>query len=219
MSTTMQYEFRLFGPRKDTTVTINGHLFVNGRATLVLSSVAMGSCMKVLQAYGAYARGTQEYDAAVTKEEADNGAGEADTQTLEGEDPPIRSRVRPDGERSAKEVPAVSPGDDNTNGADGSSSSPSGDGHEHAGIPKFPEDKDYRPIEPPSEVNESVAAAIRKLDPKVDGHWVMTGAMAGKPKLQAVEEAYGRAGLTRQDIDAALSGWNRETAIKAALTV
>ncbi len=217
MSTTMQYQFRLFGPRKGTTVTINGHPFVNGYATLVLSSVAMGSCMRVLQAYGAYARGTQEYDAAVAEEEAENGASEADPQALEGADTPVRSGVRPDGERPAEEVSAVSPGDDNAEGADGSSGDSSGDGHEHAGVPKFPEDKDYRSIEPPSEVNESVAAAVRKLDPEVDSHWVMTGAMKGKPKLQAVEEAYGKAGLTRQDLEAALPGWDRDTAIKAAL--
>lgn len=217
MGTTMQYEFRLFGPRKGTTVTINGHPFVDGKATLVLSSVAMGSCMRVLAAYGAYSRGTPEYDVAVAKEEAENGAGKADTQTLEGADTPVRSGVRPNGERPAEEVSVVGAGDDLASGAGGSGGSPSGDRHEHAGVPKFPEDKDYRSIEPPSEVNESVAVAVKKLDPEVDSHWVMTGAMKGKPKLQAVEEAFGKAGLTRQDIDAALPGWDRDTAIKAAL--
>jgi hypothetical protein len=50
------------------------------------------------------------------------------------------------------------------------------------------------------------------LDPTNDSHWVMTGAQVGKPKLAVVEEAYGRAGLTRSDLEDALPGYNREVA-------
>jgi hypothetical protein len=66
-------------------------------------------------------------------------------------------------------------------------------------------------------VNADIAAAVRKLDPDVDSHWVLTGAHKGKPKLQAIEDAYGKAGLTRQDIEAAMPGYDRDAASEAAL--
>ncbi|MCK5641931.1 MAG: hypothetical protein KAJ19_14100, partial [Gammaproteobacteria bacterium] len=94
---------------------------------------------------------------------------------------------------------------------------PDGNGHEHSGIPKFPEDADYRAEEPASSVNTDILAAVRKLDPEVDSHWVVTGAHKGKPKLQAVEDAYGKAGLTRQDVEAAAPGYNRDAAFDAAI--
>ncbi len=72
-------------------------------------------------------------------------------------------------------------------------------------------------VGPLSEVAEAVKIAILKLDPEVDQHWVMTGAHKGKPKLQAVEDAYGKAGLTRSDIEAAVPGYTRDAALDAAL--
>ena len=220
MSQVMQYEFRLFGPRKGQTVTINGHPFVNGRVVLVQASQNMEACMKVLSFYGAYARGTPPYDEALAKEEAEeakHGASEVLTETVKGPDAPVPTSVRPDGAGFAKETAVDGSGSDHTEGADGSSGDTHGDGHGHAGIPKFPEDKDRRVIEPPSEVNETVKIAVLKLDPEVDQHWVMTGAHKGKPKLQAVEDAYGKAGLTRQDIEAAAPGWTRDHALETAL--
>ena len=227
MSQVMQYEFRLFGPRKGQTVTINGHPFVNGRVVLVQASQNMEACMKVLSFYGAFARGTPPYDEALAQEEAEDeiptnveaehGASEVYTETVKGSDAPVPTSVRPDGAGFAKEAAVDGSGSDHTKGADGSSGDPSGDGHGHAGIPKFPEDKDRRVIEPPSQVNEIVKIAVLKLDPEVDQHWVMTGAHKGKPKLQEVESAYGKAGLTRQDIEAAAPGWTRDYALEAAL--
>jgi len=217
MSQVMQYEFRLFGPRKGQTVMINGHQFVNGRAVLIQASQNMEACMRVLSFYGAFARGTPPYDEALAKEEAENGTDEVPTETVKGPDASIRSGVRPTGAGPAEKTADDGPGSGNAEGADGSSGDTHGDGHRHTGVPKFPEDKDRRVIEPPSEVNELIRTAILKLDPEVDSHWVVTGAHKGKPKLQAVEEAYGKAGLTRQDVEASAPGHTRETALEAAL--
>ena len=218
MSSIMQYEFHLFGPRKGHTVIINGHPFVNGVAHLAYASEAMGSCMKVLASYGAYARGTKEYLDAMEAEEATNGTSEVHSASDGGANPPVRSGVRQDGER-----PSTPPTDEWIGGGDSQrpdAASPpaSGDGHGHAGVPKFPEDKDFRPSEPSSSVNEGIKAAVMKLDPEVDDHWVMTGAHKGLPKLNAVEEAYGRANLGRQDVEAAAPGWNRGVALEAAVS-
>ena len=221
MSAVMLYEYRLFGPRKGQTMTINGHQFIDGWARLNQSTEKAGSCMRVLSFYGAYARGTPDYNKAMDAEEAEeaakNGTGEADTKAVEGADAPVRSDVRPAGSGPATPAAVEGNGNAGPGGASSSGGDTNGDGHGHAGIPKFPEDKDRRHIEPPSEVNEAIMVAVKKLDPSVDGHWVATGAHKGKPKLQAVEEAYGKANLTRQDIEAAMPGWNRDAALEAAL--
>jgi hypothetical protein len=150
-------------------------------------------------------------------EEAENGAGEVPEASLEGIDLPAPAGVQPNGGGPAEGAADASGVDAGSGGADSSSAGTRGDGHEHAGVPKFPEDADYRAEEPSSSVNKDVANAVRKLDPDVDGHWVMTGAHKGKPKLQAIEDAYGKAGLTRQDIEAAMPGYNRDAASEAAL--
>jgi hypothetical protein len=217
MSEIMQFEFRLFGARKGQTVVLNNHQFVNGVCTLVQNSTNMGTAARVFSFYNAFARGTPEYDAAMAAEEAENGAGEVPEASLEGIDPAVEAGVQSDGGGPAEAAADGGAGSGDSEGASGSSEGSPGDGHEHAGIPKFPEDADYRAEEPASSVNTDVAAAVRKLDPDVDGHWVMTGAHKGKPKLQAVEDAYGKAGLTRQDIEAAMPGYSRDAASEAAL--
>ncbi len=218
MSGIMQFEFRLFGPRKGQTMVLNGHSFVNGVCTLVQSSDNMGTCARVFSFYRCYARGTPEYDAAMAEEEAANGTNEVLEASLEGIDPAVDAGVQPDGGGPSEARSfADGAGGDNADRASGSGGDPSGDRHEYAGVPKFPEDANYRAEEPPSEVNEAVAAAVRKLDPDVDIHWVMTGARKGKPKLQAVEDAYGKNNLTIQDLEAAMPGYNRDAASKAAL--
>lgn len=218
MSSIMQYEFRLFGPRKGQTVIINGHPFVNGIARLVYSSEAMSSCMRVLSFYNAHARGTQEYNDAMDAEEAAHGTGQAPEAPRQGADDTVPSCVRQAGTRSAPQGPEDSIGGGHSQRPDATNVSPVGDGHEHAGIPKFPEDKDFRSSEPSSSVNVDIKAAVMKLDPEVDDHWVMTGAMKGSPKLNSVEEAYGKANLTRQDVEAAAPGYSRDVAFEAALS-
>ncbi len=218
MSGIMRYEFHLFGPRKGQTLSINGHRFVNGVAHLAYSSEAMGSCIKVLSAYGAFARGTHEYNEAVEAEEAANGISDILEASNGGQNDAVRSGVRPSGQKPRSSSAKDWAGGNNSQRTDGPDSDPSGDGHEHAGIPKFPEDKDFQPTEPSSSVNEGIKIAVMKLDPEVDNHWVMTGAHKGLPKLNAVEEAYGRANLNRQDVEAATPGYNRDAAFEAALS-
>jgi len=218
MSGIMQFEFRLFGPRKGQTMVLNNHPFVNGVCTLVQDSNNMGTAARVFSFYNAFARGTPEYDAAMAKEEAEaNGADEVDPPTLEGVDPAVPASAGSDGTGPAEGEAAPSGADVDSGGTDPASSDASGDGHEHAGVPQFPEDANYRAEEPSSSVNMDIRAAVMKLDPEIDSHWVLTGAHKGMPKLMAVEDAYGKAGLTRQDTDAAAPGYNRDAAIEAAL--
>ncbi len=217
MSGVMQFEFRLFGPRKGQTMVINNHPFVDGICILVQSSENMGTAARVLSFYGAYHRGSLEYDAALAAEEAANGADDSSSPSVEGADPAVEADLGSDGAGPSEGEAVPSAGNVDPGGSDPASVDASGDGHEHAGVPKFPEDADYRAEEPSSSVDAEVAAAVRKLDPDVDSHWVLTGAHKGKPKLQAVEDAYGKNTLTRQDIESAMPGYNRGAAAEAAL--
>lgn len=216
MQNSMQYTFHLFGPRAGQTAVINGHKFVNGIYRVVLSPVQVVPLMKVLGAYGAYAVGTADYEKAVKEAEA-NGADEVSEGSRSGDPEEVPGAGGSDGSGPAEAeaddgagavtAEGVSEGHDST-----------GDGHEHARIPKFEESADQpEPSEPEAVGSDEVATAMMKLDPSNDDHWVMTGAHKGKPKLLAVEEAYGRSGLTRQDLEAALPGWDRDKALEAAL--
>ncbi len=219
MSQLVQLNFRLFGPRRGQTIRINGHQFVKGEHLLAQSSDNIGPCLRVLSFYGAYAKGTPEYDEALVKEQTEdkvNGAGEVHKEAQQGATDEVRSDVRQDGEgpssQDATERTGSAEAETGSTGVD-----TTGYGYEHTGIPKFEEELNKRePTEPASDVNEIVKTAILKLDPQEDSHWVMTGAHKGKPKLSAVEEAYGKAGLTRGDLEIAIPGWDRYRAGEAA---
>lgn len=62
-------------------------------------------------------------------------------------------------------------------------------------------------------VERKIIAAVKALDPEDDDAWTADG----RPKLSAVEAIYGAAGLTREDIDSVLPGWDRDAALAAAL--
>lgn len=213
----LQYTFRLFGGRAGKSGMINGHQFVNGYYRVIVAPVQAGTLSRVLGFYGAYAQGTPEHDAALAKEEAANGGSKVPEAAGSGSADAVRSSPEQDGSES--EAP---PADDGSGAgdseADGSGSDSAGSGRGHAGVPKFEEAASLpQPGEPVAVGSDDVKAAMLKLDPENDEHWVKHGAAKGLPKLNAVEEAYGKAGLGRQDLDAAMPGWNREKAIEAAL--
>ena len=213
----MQYEFRLFGGRAGQTVTINGHKFVQGIHHKVVAPVQAATLIKVMGYYGAYPKGSPAYDAALAKEQ-ELGTDEVHSGAQCGPAAEVS-----DAGGSAGAGSAASRGSDERDGAvaasaAGSGSDPSGDGHADAGVPKFEESADLpEPYEPASVGSADIKTAMMKLDSENDGHWVKAGAAAGKPKLHAVETAYGRAGLTREDLEAALPGWTRDKAIEHML--
>ena len=66
----------------------------------------------------------------------------------------------------------------------------------------------------------NLSMAVSAVDPEVDGDWVKAGPDKDKPKLQAVQDVIDRgcdAKLTRQEVEAALPGWNRLKAIEVAI--
>ena len=220
MSQVMQYEFRLFGAYKGKTKVVNGHKFVHGIYRTVVAPHSAATLMKVLSFYGAYAKGTKEYDEALAAEEAEHGADEVHAEAELRADDPVSGDVQSDGGGPEAPSPDGRGGADDDS-AEGAGSDSAGSGHGHAGVPEFAEvaasAERPEPGEPASEGSVSVRAAMLKLDPENDAHWVKAGPRAGLPKLAAVEEAYGKAGLTAADLEAAIPGWNREKATQRML--
>jgi hypothetical protein len=214
MSQVMQYEFRLFGGRANKTLVINGHKFVQGICRKVVAPIQAATLIKVLGYYGAYAKGTPQYDKAL---EAENGGSKVRkdaerraAETVQGDRGPVGSELT--GLSADDRVGTVE------NSSVGAGSGALGGGLQDTGIIKFEESANIpKPSEPQSVASDDVKRAILKLDPENDGHWVNTGAYKGKPKLVAVEEAFGRAGLTRKDLEAALPNWSRDNALETAL--
>lgn len=56
--------------------------------------------------------------------------------------------------------------------------------------------------------NDRLAAALRQLDPENDDHWTKLG----KPTMSAVEKLFGSAAVTRDEVEAAIPGFNRDVA-------
>ncbi len=72
---------------------------------------------------------------------------------------------------------------------------------------------------PAPQPDSRVRNALEALDPDNDKHWVMTGANAGKPRVDVVAQAAGVEGLTRADLDVVRPGWTRELAKTASVGV
>jgi hypothetical protein len=207
----------MFGPRKGLTGNFKGHSFNGGICNKVVAAEKAGGLIKVLSYYGAYPKGSPEYDEALAKENAENGADEVSQDSNGGSADEVRAGVQSEGGEPS-EVPADDGAAAVDPTAEGGDAAPAGDGHSDAGVPDFAEPDSWpQPSEPSSVGSEAVAAAVMKLDPDVDEHWVQTGAHKGKPKLSAVEDAYGKAGLTRQDLESAIPDWSRDKAVEAAL--
>ena len=214
--TSMVYTFRLFGANRGKSMTINGHKFVKGEYRIALSGANAANFSRVMGYYAAFAKGTPEYDAAVKAEEATNGAGEVHAAPDERAAEQVHGEDGPDGSGPSH----VSADDRSGAVADSegnSGSGAAGSGHEDAGEPVFEDPSTWpQPHEPALVANDSIKKAVLKLDPENNDHWVATGQQKGKPKLAAVESAYGKAGLTRADLEAALPDWDRDKARGAA---
>ena len=216
MAQLLRYEFRFFGVLKGKTKNVNGHQFIDGISAFAVEPGASLFVQKHLATYNAYAKGTQEYDEALKKENEENGvSNNVHTGSEHGQADEVPDRVR---ETSGQITKATSDfWDRAADGEDGAAGVRSeGDGHEDTGLPKFEVEKDRaQPEEPSIEQNREILVALQKLDPNEDSHWTTTG----KPMLKVVEDVYGRAGITRQDVESAAPGYNRDKALEALMAI
>jgi hypothetical protein len=211
MSNVMQYDLRLFGPYAGQDININGHAFRKGELTFIQKPEAVGFALRVLSYYGAYAKGTPEYDEALAKEELNNGISvEVDKSAGSGASEQVSSDRESSRGEITKETVDVGDGYGEFEKRD-TGVFTDRDGCKDTRIPEFEKEKDrVEPEEPQIDSDPLIAKAVMKLDPNHDGFWTQMGL----PKLSAVEELYGKAGVTRAKVEAAAPGYTRETALE-----
>jgi hypothetical protein len=153
-----------------------------------------------------------EYDEALAKENAEDGvSSDVHSSSEQGKPEEIPTGVRETGRQVAEVSPEFWSGPADVEAGD-SGIRPEGNGHEDTGFPKFEEEKDRpQPEEPSVGRDREVLEAVKQLDPNEDSHWTTTG----KPMLKVVEDVFGRAGVTRQDVESAAPGYNRDKALEA----
>lgn len=233
MPNTIRLTMVLTGPREGWTEEINGHYFQNGVCVLIGQDDKLGPCIKFLATYGAYPKGSEEYHAAcdnyekIMKEQ--NGLSNIQESTKSGATEKILSDVQSGGEGSSSEETVKNESVDETNdGEEGVHSS--GDRHDDSGLSAEQEtesgESNPEKFKKPEiavtagipEVNKKLLKAIRSLNAEVDDQWVKTGKNAGKPKISVVEEAYGETGITRDDIEAAAPGYDKDSAMEILIS-
>jgi hypothetical protein len=211
MTQALRYQFELFGVLKGRTKVINGHLFEEGRCDIICDDNSAPYLRRYLSSYGAYARGTPEYAEVKKLEDGSNDTdkgGERDaTDEVQGELPKVQQQTEETPSDTGEEPV------DTEAGQTGERSDR--DGHGHTGVPTLTEFQNRtEPTEPEAVASETIKTAVLKLDPENENHWTSMGL----PRVDAVEEAYGKAGVTRGDINAAFpNGWNRDAAIESTL--
>lgn len=178
------------------TVKINGYQFVNGELTLKGDMKAMDGVINYFRTYNAYLAGSDELAAAQARDKGETyGAGEV----LDGQG----------SDTSGVSANGSDPGTGSGPGATGASTDGSGSNPEGDGVPAG------REAGAPAETSDpqvlKIIDALKALDPTADEHWTD----AGLPRVDAVATASGIPAVTRKDIENAVPGWNRESALAA----
>lgn len=215
MSQNISINVVLVGPHAGMTILKGSTQFVNGKAEVSGPPSAVNATVSALQRYhSAFVEGSVELASAQKNWEARDG--ERDLQ--QGERKPASSEGsgnQQDGKGSAPVSPNAGAGA--TGGQAGSlPDNPNGSGLPNTGndggVNQGAEGNTNEA--PGSAVThhapEPLVKAVLALDPEVDDQWTEDGL----PALSAVETAYGQNGVTRQDVDLAVPGWNREKSLE-----
>lgn len=213
MASVVEMRMVLTGPREGNTENINGHSFVDGVHTIIGRDEQLEPFIRVMSSYGAYPEGSKAHNDAIAAYEElvvkSNGNSHVDKKKKQGERTKVPSNLQPDGEKTTKKKEFEST--IHTEPESGTEEKPSdGIGHENAGDvqDQTPEYSTNTAV-----VNNKLLKAIYSLDPENDDHWVKAGKHVGKPKVSAIEEAYGDAGITRSDVEEVAPQFDREVSL------
>lgn len=237
MTTIAKRSFRIFGPNAGKSGEFGGHYFREGILFMQESPEVLEHVTRKLSRYGAFPRGSEEYDVAERAEaEAEAEAERVEIERVEAERveaervKALENEGDADGIHDTSETGKESGSSDQVQGGDGSSGEGTADtppvdvsasDNSEAGRegvvsegdghqdPELPGDERTVVVDqtPVAEVNEKMRKVVLALDPGVDEHWVETG----QPAMAAIEEAYG-ADFAREDVHNAVPDWNREKA-------
>ncbi len=234
MATAVRMNMVLTGPREGQTIDLNGHYFYKGVCPIIGQDDKLGHCIKLLSTYGAYPEGSTAYKEACAKYKdimkEKNGLSNTQKSTKSGKTDKVLSDIQSGGKGPSKEETIDDKADNKpVEGTEGIHSS--GDRHEDSGLrteqkpenresdtKKSTETESGVSLEDSPEINKKLLKAIKSLDAENDDHWVKTGKNADKPKISVVEEAYGETGITRDDVEAAAPGYNKNMALEILIS-
>ncbi len=212
-----EMDFVLAGPNAGRTVALDGKRFINGVAHVRIAAptrpVVDGLVRKLALGYNAHPKGSEALlraEADWAKRKTDGGLRRVSKAEKHGDvaGPVRRDSVREQAPHASGSAPVHGSGHDDS----------AGDGNSlQRGAEQRSEGSAARPGDsgaPVKSAAASIDAALRKalegLDPEVDAHWVATGKNAGRPRLDALVQATGDQGITREDVEAAWPGLTRE---------
>lgn len=201
----------LTGAYKGRTCVLNGKQFVDGKHTIQGDPDVIASVCKYMgRSYQAYPEGSEELKLAQARDRGEDISHGGDTDASEASESGPAEAVPGDDHAELGSSAAEGADDGQLDaGSDAGDSGvrPDGDGHEHSGLSASGEGSEHG-----AGNNPRLKGVIQDLDPDLDENWTKTG----KPALAAVQKAYG-ADVTRQDINNAAPGWDREKAQEKAL--
>ena len=196
MSKTVDVVLVLAGAYAGKNITLLGYRFFEGKIRLTGAESEVAGVMNVLgKCYQAYPEGSERLAAAQAHCAGDeNGKCDTDAGTEHGADNNLQSQVQ-QVRRGVEEVSADDGAGAGTVEEGDAGSVSDRDGHEDAGIP----------VAPGTDQSSRVREALSKLDHNNDEHW----AKDGKPRMDAVQDFYGSADVSRAAVDALAPGFMR----------
>lgn len=197
MGKTIDVVLVLVGHFAGKTVTLRGYRFFEGKMRLTGAEEEVAGLAKYLRkSYQAFPEGSRELAEAQARIEGvtEDGKCDTDSRTGNGADNNLQGEVQQVG--SGPEAPLADDGPGADDSAEGQAGSvPNGDGHLDAGIPVAPGTGE------PSRLRQ----ALKKLDHNNDEHW----SKEGVPRMDAIQDFYGSANVSRKAVEAHAPGFLR----------
>lgn len=201
----------LTGANAGRTCVLRNRKFENGRHQFTADpEVVQSVCTYMGRCYEAFPEGSEELKLAQARDRGEDITDGGDTDASEASESGPTEAVPGDDHEELGSAAAEAADERGVDaGSDGgdSGSGPVGDGHEDSGLSASSAGEEHGAGD-----NPRLKGVIQDLDPDLDENWTK----AGKPALAAVQKAYG-ADVTRQDINNAAPGWDREKAQEKAL--
>lgn len=202
-------DYELFGAYEGKNVTHGGVVFRNGIGRALLSSENVPHLDNYLGYYGGLRIGTEAHSKAVTERNTRDGiSSEAEANETKRTSGKI-SGVHGKGVQGTAD-PSTGNGAGTTDPATGKVKLVSdGIGRKNPGV--LSGTANDNPAQ--KAMTDKIFAVVKSLDPAVDDLWTEEGV----PRLDAVQGVDGLSGVTRQDVEAACPGFDREAAFEESL--
>lgn len=179
------------------TITLNGYKFENGELDVGNDLKKIDSLVKYFASYNAFLAGSPELAEAQERDRINKESSHGASEILDGQNGSQSGGVSPN-------KPGT--GETGSGGTSGAEANSAGRVSAGGGVPEGRVASELATDDPKMLM---IIDALKALDPTSDEHWTD----AGLPRVDAVAEASKVADVTRTDIEKAIPGWNRDTAL------